>query len=83
MMTGTGQFGEIEMGGMFTLIKVREGLARGDYRDPGHYRHPKGSVAYEWTGELPPAPQAPGMPALAPARGKPVDVHRGGGHEHH
>ena len=28
MMTGTGQFGPIEMGGMFTVMKVREGLAR-------------------------------------------------------
>jgi hypothetical protein len=83
MMTGTGQYGEIEMGGMFTLIKVREGLARGDYRDPGHYRHPEGTVAYEWTGDLPPAPQAPGMPQLAPAQGKPLELKRGGGPEHH
>ena len=28
MMTGFGQFGPIEMGGMFTVMKVREGLAR-------------------------------------------------------
>jgi len=46
MMTGAGQFGAIEMGGMFSVVKVREGLARNDYRDPGWYRHPKGSVAY-------------------------------------
>ena len=46
MMTGTGQFGPIEMGGMFTVVKVREDLAPGDYRDPGWYRHPQGSVAY-------------------------------------
>ena len=26
MMTGFGQFGPIEMGGMFTVMKVREGL---------------------------------------------------------
>jgi hypothetical protein len=32
MMTGTGPFGPIEMGGMFTVMKVREGLAPGDYR---------------------------------------------------
>ena len=31
MMTGTGQFGPIEMGGMFTVMKIREGLARDDY----------------------------------------------------
>jgi hypothetical protein len=29
---------------------VRQGLARDDYRDPGNYAHPKGSVAYEWAG---------------------------------
>jgi FtsP/CotA-like multicopper oxidase with cupredoxin domain len=47
MMTGFGQFGPIEMGGMFTLVKVREGLARNDYADPGHYQHPAGTVARE------------------------------------
>jgi len=53
MMTGTGPFGPIEMGGMFTVVKVREGLARNDYKDPGWYQHPKGTVAYEWTGDMP------------------------------
>jgi len=53
MMTGSGPFGPIEMGGMFTVVKVREGLARNDYRDPGWYKHPAGTVAYEWTGQLP------------------------------
>ena len=47
MMTGTGPFGPIEMGGMFTVLKVREGLARNDYRDPGWYKHPAGTVAWE------------------------------------
>jgi manganese oxidase len=51
MMTGQGQFGPIEMGGMFTVVKVREGLARNDYRDPGPYKYPERTVAYEWTGE--------------------------------
>jgi hypothetical protein len=50
MMTGQGPMGPLEMGGMFTVIKVREGLARDDYRDPGWYRHPPGTVAYEWSG---------------------------------
>jgi hypothetical protein len=61
MMTGQGPFGGIEMGGMFTTVKVRKGLARHDYRDPGWYAHPKGTQAYEWTGkksELPVASQA-------------------------
>ena len=47
MMTGSGQFGPIEMGGMFTVMKIREGLARDDYRDPDPYQFPKGTVAYE------------------------------------
>jgi manganese oxidase len=47
MMTGTGSFGPIEMGGMFTVMKVREDLAPGDYRDPGWYKHPQGTVARE------------------------------------
>jgi len=53
MMSGSGPFGAIEMGGMFTVVKVREGLARSDYKDPGWYQHPKGSVAYEWSGVPP------------------------------
>jgi FtsP/CotA-like multicopper oxidase with cupredoxin domain len=53
MMTGQGPFGPIEMGGMFTVVKVREGLARGDFKDPGWYKHPKGTVADEWKGALP------------------------------
>jgi manganese oxidase len=47
MMTGFGQFGPIEMGGMFTLMKVREGLGANDYGDPGPYRNPEGTVAHE------------------------------------
>jgi FtsP/CotA-like multicopper oxidase with cupredoxin domain len=45
MMMGTGPFGNLEMGGMFTVVKVRENLARGDYGDPGWYANPKGSVS--------------------------------------
>jgi hypothetical protein len=45
MMVGNGQFGNIEMGGMFTVVKVRDDLARGDYRDPGWYRFPAGTVS--------------------------------------
>ncbi|MDP1838331.1 MAG: multicopper oxidase domain-containing protein, partial [Reyranella sp.] len=53
MMTGFGQFGAIEMGGMFSVVKVREGLASGDYKDPGWYKNPPGTVAYEWKGPAP------------------------------
>ena len=47
MMTGRGQFGPIEMGGMFSVVKVREGLSANDYADPGWYDFPKGTVSYE------------------------------------
>ena len=47
MMTGTGPFGPIEMGGMFTVLKIREGQAANDYSDPGWYQHPPGTVSYE------------------------------------
>jgi hypothetical protein len=82
MMSGEGPFGGIDMGGMFTVVKVREGLARNDYKDPGWYQHPKGTLAHEWTGELPPAPRAPGAAETAkdPAA---MDVKRDGDMHHH
>ncbi len=43
MKGGKGPFGTIEMGGMFTIIKVRDGLTT--YEDPGWYAHPPGTVA--------------------------------------
>ena len=43
MMTGTGQFGPIDMGGMFTILKVRDGIT--SYDDPGPYQNPPGTVA--------------------------------------
>jgi manganese oxidase len=53
MMTGTGPYGPIEMGGMFTMLKVRRDQKSGDYSDPGWYEQPGGTQAYEWTGPLP------------------------------
>jgi FtsP/CotA-like multicopper oxidase with cupredoxin domain len=43
MMMGEGQFGNIEMGGMFTVLKVRNDTA--SYEDPGWYPFPPGSAA--------------------------------------
>jgi hypothetical protein len=63
MMTGFGQFGPLEMGGMFTVMKVREGLAREDYKDPGPYKHPPGTVAYEFKGTVPDATRSGAAPA--------------------
>ena len=60
MMTGTGQFGPIEMGGMFTVMKIREGLGRDDYSDPGPYKFPEGTVAHEVASvSVPPPSSAP------------------------
>ncbi len=53
MMTGTGPFGAVGMGGMFSVVKVRKDQKRGDYSDPGWYKHPPGTVAYEFSGALP------------------------------
>lgn len=52
MMTGAGPFGSVEMGGMFSVLKVRPDQKPGDYSDPGWFKHPQGTVSYEWTGEL-------------------------------
>jgi hypothetical protein len=51
MMTGQGPFGPVEMGGMFTVLKVRDNQQPGDYRDPGWYAHPAGTVARLYNGE--------------------------------
>jgi FtsP/CotA-like multicopper oxidase with cupredoxin domain len=47
MMTGTGPYGAIQMGGMFTILKVREGIS--SYEDPGWYARPEGTFARKVT----------------------------------
>jgi manganese oxidase len=76
MMTGFGQFGPIEMGGMFTVVKVREGLAANDYKDPGWYQHPQGTVAYEWPAHGTSPAQAPRAPEKqgATTKGKEIEL---------
>jgi hypothetical protein len=72
MMTGDGPFGGVEMGGMFTVLKVRHDQKRGDYTDPGWYKHPAGTLAYEWTGQLAePERSADGGRSLMPATSRP------------
>jgi FtsP/CotA-like multicopper oxidase with cupredoxin domain len=44
MGAGEGPFGPIFMGGMFTILKIREGL-RSYEEDPGWYQYPAGTVA--------------------------------------
>jgi FtsP/CotA-like multicopper oxidase with cupredoxin domain len=48
MMTGHGPFGPLDMGGMFTIVKIRDDITRFD--DPGWYRHPPGTVAWRVKG---------------------------------
>ncbi|EHR70083.1 putative multicopper oxidase [Burkholderiales bacterium JOSHI_001] len=80
MMAGQGPFGTLEMGGMFSTIKVRANLARDDYRDPGWFPHPPGTVAHEFTGETPSATSAAGTNATEP----PLKARKPGasGHQH-
>ena len=87
MMTGFGQFGPIEMGGMFSVVKVRAGLGSDDYADPGWFEHPEGTVSYEWKGESKNVARAPTAPVDAESA---VEVRvikpgsrQGGGHSNH
>ncbi len=56
MMMGDGQFGGIEMGGMFTVLKVRDDLT--NYDDPGWYAFPRGTSARRVETRNEPAPDA-------------------------
>ncbi len=83
MMTGFAQFGPVEMGGMFSVLKVREGMERNAYADPGWYKHPEGTVAYEYKGAPAEAPRA--KPADKPANFSASDPRKkpnGAGHKH-
>ncbi len=45
MMMGRGPYGNLEMGGMFTLFKVADAVT--SYEDPGWYRPTVGTVAWK------------------------------------
>lgn len=83
MMAGDGPFGAIGMGGMFTTVKVRKDQKAGDYRDPGWYKHPAGSVAYEWTGALPEAVRGQGAGKPLVKGGVEMTVRKPGAHTGH
>ena len=88
MMGGQGPFGGVEMGGMFTVMKVRKDQKRGDYSDPGWYKHPAGALAYEWSGaplEAVRSTSAGGqsMPAPKPAQNVEFNVRKPSGHSGH
>ena len=82
MMAGDGPFGAIGMGGMFTTVKVRKEQQAGDYRDPGWYKHPAGSVAYEWTGALPEPVRSQGAGKAAAKGGVEMTVRKPLRHDH-
>ncbi len=63
MMSGQGPYGNLEMGGMFTVVKVREQLPAG-YADPGWYQPPAGTQARRV--EVPPAAPGAAAPHLHP-----------------
>jgi hypothetical protein len=71
MMTGQGQYGPIEMGGMFSVMKVRREQKRGDYSDPGWFKQPPGTVARE-VGEAVAEPVR--APQAASPQGAPGDM---------
>lgn len=76
MMMGKGPFGNLEMGGMFTVIKVRDDLAANDYRDPGWYPNPRGTVAHRISTDPDfgaPTRRAPLPGSPAPLEAKPMD----------
>ena len=47
MMGGEGPFGNVEMGGMFTILKVRDELPLGYDQDPGWYEYPPDTRAWK------------------------------------
>jgi hypothetical protein len=80
------------MGGMFSVVKVRRDQKRGDYADPGWFKHPPGTNAFEWTGALAeparfkPEGSAPIAAKTKPAREIEVQVRKPtgkSGHEGH
>ena len=79
MMTGTGPFGPVGMGGMFSVVKVRDDIQPGDFRDPGPYKHPAATQARETTADVPQAFRAAGPQADTGT----LQVRKPQGHEGH
>jgi len=79
---GDGPYGDMGMGGMFTLVKIRRDQPHHDYRDPGWFQHPQGTSAYEWNGDAPEAASA-AVTVTPPATHDPVlQVRKPQGHDH-
>lgn len=84
MMAGEGPHGPLEMGGMFTVLKMRDNQPRDDYTDPGWYQAPAGTTAWLLDTEEPP-PVATPPSASPPASNAPdvMQVRKPSGHSHH
>lgn len=91
MMTGDGPYGSVEMGGMFSVVKVRRGQKQGDYSNPGWFKQPPNTQAYEWKGSplaMPVRSGAAGPSAMARASQQEIEVKvqkpgkSAGGHGH-
>ena len=83
MMTGQGPYGAMEMGGMFTTVKVRRGLARDDYNDPGWYKQPSGHASLRVDRRLPEPTRGATVLAHAIASGRNDPRCQEGGHHGH
>ena len=89
MMTGEGPFGSVEMGGMFSVVKVRRDQKPKDYKDPGWFKHPKGTRAFEFKNRLsePPRSQSGGgksMPRIQkPSSDVEVQIRKPSRHAYH
>ena len=57
MMGGEGPFGKVGMGGMFTILQVRDHLKEGE--DPDWYPNPPGTVAARVGGPVTPEASGP------------------------
>ena len=78
MMTGAGPFGPLEMGGMFTVVKIRDNQAPGDYADPGWFPHPPGTQAHEFAGKL----EQPSRASEPSGKGRVLNVRKPRTHQH-
>ena len=58
MMTGEGPFGSVEMGGMFSVVKIRRDQQPIDYKNPGWFKQPKGTRAFEYKHTLQEPPRS-------------------------
>jgi hypothetical protein len=66
-------------------VKVRDGIARNNYADPGWFKHPAGTVAYEVDNPAAaPARQTQQTkPSKASKKGVEMNVVKPSNHKHH